>query len=163
MVMKRMAGWGVLLTLLAPMVALAKPEIKLEMQAQKEIVVVEDGKAITRRVTAETIESGNEIIYTIHYRNSGDETATNVVVNNPIPKDTAYILGSATGRGAEITFSIDGGVSFKGPSLLSYEVDTPEGKVKRQATPEHYTHIRWVVEAIPVQIDGELGFRVKVK
>ncbi len=163
MVMNRVAVWGLLLALSAPSVAMAKPEIQLEMLVEKEVVVLEAGKEITRRVEAKTIESGNEIIYTIRYRNSGDATATNVVLNNPVPKDTVYVVGSATGSGTEITFSIDGGKSYKKPSLLTYEVDSAEGKVARKATPERYTHIRWIVEAIPPQAEGEVGFRVRVK
>lgn len=163
MVMNRIAVLGLWLVLSAPLVAMAKPEIQLEMRVEKEVVVLESGKEITRRVEVKTIESGNEIIYTIRYRNSGDETATNVVLNNPVPKDTVYVPGSATGSGTEITFSIDGGESYKKPSLLTYEVDTAEGKVGRKATPERYTHIRWVVEAIPAQAEGEVGFRVRVK
>jgi uncharacterized repeat protein (TIGR01451 family) len=164
MVMKRMAGWGVLLTLLAPLVALAKPEIQLEMQAQKEIVVEEDGKAVTKRVKAETIETGEIVIYTLSYRNSGDEAAHNVVVDNPIPEGTVYLLDSAYGENADITFSIDGGNSYKKPSLLTYRANKADGSTDiLQATPDIYTNIRWVIQSIDSRSQGHVGFQVTVK
>jgi uncharacterized repeat protein (TIGR01451 family) len=150
-------------TLLLPALAWAAPKVELSIQAEKEVTVTEDGKKVTKRVAAEEAAPGETIIFTITYANTGDEAATNVVVNNPLPQGTAYIPGSATEKG-EVSFSIDGGETFKKPSLLTYEVTNPDGtKEKRTASPEQYTHVRWQLPSIPAGEKGEVSFRVKVK
>lgn len=149
--------------LLLAATAWAAPLVTLAIKAEKEIVVEEDGKKVTKRVSAEEAAPGETIIFTIAYANTGDEAATNVVVNNPLPEGTAYVLGSATEIG-EVTFSIDGGQTFKKPSLLTYETTAPDGtKEKRTASPEQYTHVRWQLPEIPAGERGEVSFRVKVK
>ena len=149
---------------IAPVSAWAQPKVTVEVKAEKEIVVVKDGKKITKRVAADEIEPGNTLIYTVRYANNGDEKATSVKVNNPVPEGTAYVSGSATGKGSSILFSIDGGKTFNTPRKLTYEERLANGKTKkRKAGPEKYTHIRWVIDEIPPGRHGALGFRVKVK
>ena len=63
-----------------------------------------------------------------------------------------------------ITFSIDDGKTFKKPSLLTYEVKNQNGAMeKRTASPEEYTHIRWVIDKIDAGAKGTVGFQVKIK
>jgi len=151
------------IALLLPAAAWAAPKVDLAITAEKEVVVEEDGKKVTKRVAAGEAAPGETIIFTIAYANTGDEKATNVVINNPLPEGTAYVPGSATEVG-EVTFSIDKGETFKNPSLLTYEITTPDGKKeKRTASPEQYTHVRWQLPEIPAGEKGEVGFRVQVK
>jgi uncharacterized repeat protein (TIGR01451 family) len=150
--------------LLLPAMALAKPKVNISVKAEKEVTVIENGKEVVKRVAAEEIEPGEILIYTLRYSNTGDEMATNVVFNDPIPKGTVYLAGSATGLGTDITFSIDGGKTYKKPTLLTYEVKLADGRVeKRVASPDEYTHIGWKIEAIPAGERGELAFKVRVK
>lgn len=151
--------------LLCPTLALAKPEIVVTMEAKKEITIVhEDGTKEVKIVPAETISPGEVIIFSLAYTNGGSQAAHGVVVDNPIPDGTAYVLNSATQGGGELVFSIDGGKSFKMPTLLTYEVSKPDGSAeKRVASPEEYTHIRWRIEEVPAGTGGELTYRVKVK
>lgn len=149
--------------LILPAAALAKPLVKIAIAAEKVIVVTKNGKTETRRVPAGEAAPGETLIYTLAVTNSGDEAATNVVVNDPIPEGTQYIPGSATEMG-ELTFSIDGGNTYKKPSLLTYEVTKADGaKEKRVASPEQYTHIRWQIPEIVAGAKKELSFQVKVK
>ena len=125
--------------------------------------VTENGKTVTKRMPADRGGTRRDDDLHPQFENTGDETATNVVVNDPIPEGTAYVTGSATETG-EVTFSIDGGKTFKKPSLLTYEVTNPDGsKEKRTASPEQYTHVRWQLPAIPAGEKGEVSFRVQVK
>lgn len=149
--------------LLFPAVALAAPQVQLSINAEKKVTVTENGEQVVKRVPAAEATPGERVIFTISYENAGDETATNVVVNDPIPEGTAYVPGSATDLG-EVTFSIDGGKTYKKPSLLTYEVSNPDGTTeKRVATPEQYTHVRWQIPAIPAGEKGEVSFQVQVK
>lgn len=149
--------------LLSAVAALAAPNVEIKIKAEKEKVVTKDGKKVTKLVAAKDIVPGEIVQYTILYRNTGDQSATNAVVSDPIPEGTAYIPGSAT-DGGEITFSIDKGKTFNKPTLLTYETKGPNGKVeKKMASPEDYTTIRWVIAAIPAKAKGSVSFKVRVK
>lgn len=144
--------------------AWAKPNVTISITAEKEVTTVTKGEKVTKRVAATTVDPGNVIFYTLRYVNSGNEVASNAVIDDPIPKGTVYLPGSAFGKDAEISFSIDGGRTFKKPSLLTYEIKLPNGTAeKRSASPEEYTHIRWTVSTIPVRSNGQVGFQVRMK
>ncbi|KPJ91749.1 MAG: hypothetical protein AMJ55_11060 [Gammaproteobacteria bacterium SG8_15] len=152
------------LLLFAPAVALAQPKISVSMKAEKEVVEVINGKQVTKRIPAQTADPGQRLIFTLQYKNDGNEKATNVKVDNPIPENTVYIVGSGIGKNSKMLFSIDGGKNYKQPSLLTYEETLPDGKrIKKQASPEQYTHVRWVISEVPPGKEGTVGFQVKMK
>lgn len=164
--MKRSLTGSTLLlaALMLPAVAFAKPQVGISVTAEKEVTVVNQGKKSVKLVPATKITPNEVIVYTVHYANKGDETATNAVIEDPIPKGTVYLAdGSATGT-PEPEFSIDHGKSYNKATLLSYEVKLPSGKAeRRQATSSDYTNIRWTIKEIPAGTSGKLKFRVKVK
>jgi uncharacterized repeat protein (TIGR01451 family) len=154
----------VLAVLLLPLTIQAKPLITVSMNAEKEVVVVSHGEISEKRVAASNADSGDVIFYTINFNNSGNETAFSAVLEDPIPKGSVYLSGSAYGNAADITFSIDNGKTFKKPSLLTYEASLRNsGNEKRIVSPEEYTHIRWTISAIPAQGSGQIGFKVRMK
>lgn len=147
-----------------PLQVFAAANIKLVITAEKEITVKKGGRDTIKRVPAKTIEPGEIIIYTIRYSNKGNDEATNVDVKNPVPNNTAYVSGSARGKGADITFSADGGKTFGKASSVSYQVHNAAGKsVTRKAGPENYTHVRWVIKRVKAGKSGDLEYRVRVK
>ena len=155
---------AILAFLLLPMGALAKPLVSVSITAEKEVTVVKSGQKMTKKIAAAKIEPGDVIFYTLNYINSGNEAATSVVLDDPIPLGTVYLPGSAFGNDAEITFSIDNGKSYKKPSLLVYELKSANGaKEKRTASPEEYTNIRWVIARIDAGAKGTVGFQVRIK
>lgn len=151
-----------LLILFLPAPALAR--IAVEIQTEKEVVVQEDGRQIVRTLPADSVDPGQTLVYTLRYRNDGAEAASNVVIEDPVPAGTAYLPGTAYGEGAEITFSIDGGQSFKKPALLTYEVTLSDGRTERRAaSPQTYTHVRWLLPLVPPGGQGEVGFKVRLR
>jgi uncharacterized repeat protein (TIGR01451 family) len=161
---KQVSLMAILALLLLPMMALAKPLVSVSITAEKDVTSVKNGQKTTRKVAATKIDAGDVVFYTMNYVNSGNEAATSVVLDDPIPQGTAYLPGSASGAGAEITFSIDGGKSYKKPSLLIYELKNPNGSIeKRTASPEEYTHIRWVINKIDAGARGTVSFQVRIK
>ena len=118
-----------------------KGSIELKMLAEKEVVVVkEDGEKEIKRESVDKVIPGDHVIYTIEYKNVGEENADSVVVNNPIPDNMHYVPGTAGGENADVVFSIDSGKTFDRPENL--KVLDEEGK-ERPATAKDYTHIRW--------------------
>jgi len=137
----------------------AKSLVSVSMKAEKEVTVNKEKKM----VAVKAIDPGDVVLYTISYVNSGDEAATNAFMDDPVPKGTVYLDGSAFGKDADVTFSIDGGKTFKKPSVLTYEVKVNGKMEKRIASPEQYTDIRWTVSVIPARGSGQVGFKVRVK
>ena len=142
----------------------AKPEITLSITSEKEVMTMVNGKKVVKRMPAKDVDPGQVLIFTLSYSNKGNEDATNVVVDNPIPKEVVYTVGSAEGAGSNITFSINGGKDFKKPTMLTYEIKGPDGKiVKKKASPEQYTNVKWVIKKVPPGKGGTVSFKAKVK
>jgi uncharacterized repeat protein (TIGR01451 family) len=99
-----------------------------------------DGKPLQRLVPAGVISQGDVIYYTVKIRNPTTVPARDVAVVQRIPANTTYVPRSASGPSADITFSADGGSTFKPAGELT--VVSAAG-VPRPATPQDYTHIRW--------------------
>ena len=164
--MKPLATLAVaLVTALASSFASAAPVIELDILAEKELVETSpEGQQIRRRVPAADAAPGELIFYTLRYSNSGDEPASNVRIDNPVPEGTAYQADSAWGENAEILFSIDGGATYKGPANLTYETTNNQGRSEqRRAQPEQYNAVRWIVTEIPAGQQGSVGFSVVVQ
>jgi len=161
---KHLAKLGIVVALaVIPHLALAKPLVNISVKAEMEVVVKSGDKKVTKRVPAKNVSPGKSVFYTFTYRNDGNEQATNVVIDNPIPAGATYLPGSAHGEG-DITFSIDHGKSYGKPALLTYEVRDEHGKtVKRVASPDEYTNIRWVIPAVEAGTQGTAGYQVIIK
>ena len=150
--------------LIIPVSALASPEVSIKTVAEKEVIETVNGKQVKKRVAAKDANPGQKLIFTLNYKNKGNEKAVNVKIDNPIPEDTTYVVGSGIGKNSKMLFSIDGGKTYESPSLLKYEVTLNDGKkVKKQASPDQYTNVRWVINEIPPGKSGKVGFQVQVK
>ena len=129
--------------------ATAQDTPALEVRVQAELRVAEhDGTLVTYRyVPAKQFSQGQELYYTVRLRNVSTMAIRDAEVVQPIPEHTHYVAHSATGAGADITFSIDGGKHFAAPEQLrlSRPPSTDAGAAKR-VTANDYTHIRWQLQ-----------------
>jgi len=126
-----------------------KEEVSLNAAGERETVLVE----------ADTVTPGDSVIYTITFKNVGDESADNVVITNPVPENLTYIDGSAFGPGATIEFSIDGGENF----ATAGELRVPEDGGTRAARAEDYTHLRWIMQnELAAGSQGVASFRARL-
>lgn len=144
--MKVKMGWlaGALLASFA-MQATAQDKgcILLKTVAEIEQVTTDErGEQTTRLVSVEKIVPGNEVIYTVSATNICDQAAENVAIDNPVPAHMNYVASSAIGPGTDVTFSVDGGFNFGKAERL--KVVNADG-TQRQAEPDEYTNIRWVM------------------
>jgi len=89
---------------------------------------------------ARVVKQGDVVYYTVRIRNVSSEYARDVEVTQRIPANTVYVRDSASAPGAEVTFSIDGGQTFKRADEL--RIVDAKGE-SREAPLEQYTHIRW--------------------
>ena len=144
--------------------ALAAPRIVFSIAQFREVAEQKGGARTTRMVPAQSVSPGDVVEYVLTYANQGDAPATDANIDDAIPKGTTYLANTASGEGAEITFSSDGGKTFAPAVKLTYEFRLPSGAVeKRVATPAEYTHVRWTLKSVPPGATGKVAFRVKVK
>lgn len=160
---QQFAVLGLLLLPLLGTAAYAKPELQMNMVAEKEVTVTEAGKKIVKRVPAQVSAPGDVLIYTLSYKNIGDEKATAVNVDNPLPAGMKYLADSANGANTQISFSVDGGKTFAKPELLMLEKVKAGKNEKVKAEAMNYTNIRWVIGEVQPGQAGQLGFRAVVQ
>lgn len=113
-----------------------------------------------------TVQPGDVIRYTVKGENSSDRPVKNLAFTQPIPKQTVYVLNSATvaqNAGARVTYSIDNGKTFVQKPMV--QVKLPNGKVEMRPAPaEAYTHIRWNFgSAIDPKTIMSASYEVKVQ
>lgn len=134
--------------------------LDIQTVVQKEEVSVDDaGNRETRLVEAGMVVPGDEVVYTVSFSNVSDQPAENVIITNPLPEQLSYVEGSAFGPGAEVQFSVDGGVNFApaGELLVSENGD------ERPANGGDFTHIRWVMtNVIEPGAQGMAQFRARL-
>ena len=153
-----------LAAVIAPAFAVADPNIQLDMQVKKEIIIEEDGQQVTQWVEAKEVLPGEKLMYTVRYVNMGDEPATQVRIENPIPELSVYVTDSAAGEGSTIVFSADGGTQYDPADQVTYEVAIFGGGTDRRvAKAERFTNIRWLIEQVPPGSQGEVSFQVLVQ
>lgn len=165
---KLLFKWGLSLTLLllisSQAIASAKKQIDLKSLAEVEVMIKNDeGKEELKRVNAAdaNVVPGDTVIFSTYYTNVGKEPASDIVINNPMPRNMLYIDGTAEGRRTKIEFSVDNGKVFGRPDKLTIK---DAGGKERAASSSDYTNIRW-------SLTGDLGsgksssvsFRAKVK
>lgn len=130
--------------LIIPATAQEKTNITIQLTVQKKTL---PGEKITEAITKETeliVNPKDILIYHLTCTNEGEELIREVVITDPIPEGTEYIIDSASGDMAKITFSIDGGNTYQYPPL-TYKVKKSDGTIQvKLATPGMYTHIRWL-------------------
>ena len=125
----------------------------------EEVSVGDDGERQTRLVAADTVVPGDVVIYTTTVENISDESAENVVVNNPVPEHLSYVAGSAFAPGMVIEFSVDGGATYAPAEELTVDED---GQT-RAATADDFTHIRFVMQGeLAAGAQGIARFRARL-
>jgi len=143
-----------------PAIAQDQGHLNVRTTVQKvEVTVNDTGESEQRLVPIDTVLPGDDVVYTITFTNTSDETAENIVITNPISGELTYVEGSAFGPGTSIEFSVDGGQSFGAASELTVSED---GEV-RTARAEDFTHIRWVMQnELQAGAQGLARFRARL-
>lgn len=119
--------------------------ISVRAIAEVEIKFSQNGREISKLVPADRVVPGDEVIYTLEIHNTGAMALPPPTVDYPVPEHLRYVADSASGPGADISYSIDGGHTFDRPENL--KVVDGQG-VKQVAGAELYTHIRWQLKHI---------------
>ncbi|NMF81763.1 DUF11 domain-containing protein [Nodosilinea sp. P-1105] len=127
-----------------------QPAVQLELAATKQVIETDDQgqtKETWQPLSGEkaVVQPGDQLRYHLSGENTSDRSLKNLVVTQPIPAQTIYVLGSAEvgdNAGTAITYSIDNGETFVEEPMV--EVTQPNGDIVLEPAPaDAYTHIRW--------------------
>lgn len=161
---RTLAALAALLLPFASVAVEARPQLEMSVVAEKEVTVTEAGKPVLKRVKTDKAAPGEALIFTLAYRNTGDEKAVDVKLDNPLPSGTRYVANSATeAKNIQVSYSVDGGKSFAKPDQLTVEklVGGKTEKVRAQAA--DYTTLRWVISEVAPGQSGQVSFRAQVQ
>jgi uncharacterized repeat protein (TIGR01451 family) len=135
--------------------------IAVKSIAEVERPTHERGRDARKLVAAERVVSGDAVIYTLEVRNTAAQTVPPPTVTYPVPEHMIYTADSAVGPITQVTYSVDGGLSFDLPENL--KIAEPSGEA-RSATTADYTHIRWQLKnALKGNSVAFVRFRARVK
>ena len=98
---------------------------------------------MVRLVSADKINVGEEVFYTVSATNTCSRPVENVAIDNPVPEHMTYVANSALGTGTDIAYSLDG-KEFK--SAAELQLRAADGTT-RAARPDEYRAIRWTYKA----------------
>jgi uncharacterized repeat protein (TIGR01451 family) len=147
---------------------LTSPKVQLNLSAEKQVLTKDAGGAEKTNWQAlqgqVSVNPGDVLRYTVSGKNAGQAAAKKLVVTQPVPKQTLYVLDSATpAPGAQMTFSIDGGKSFVAKPMV--KVTLPDGKLTEKPAPaEAYSHVRWEYGAdLAADAEVKASYQVKVR
>jgi len=115
-------------------------EISVKAVAEVRVATKEGGIEAVHLSPAGRVVPGDELMYTLEIRNAGASALHSPTVTYPVPAHMALVADSVTGPGADVTYSVDGGLSFGAPEELKTR---GEDGNSRQAFSSEYTHIRW--------------------
>lgn len=121
--------------------------VQLKLAAERQsIIAAASGQMEWKPMpTNAALVPGETIRYVVTASNTSDRPIKNLVINQPIPQNSVYVLGSATIPnidGAKLIFSIDGGRSYTEKPTIKKKNEN--GEIVAVPAPDNlYTHIRW--------------------
>lgn len=115
-----------------------------------------DGKVTKRLLPAAKVVPGAEVVYEIAYRNDGRQAATDVAINNPLPRELVFVAAERS----PTSVSVDGGETFGQLSELT--VTDAEGRT-RAAQASDVTDLQWIVANLAPGASGKVVYRALVK
>ncbi len=145
-----------------------KPKVALNLVGEKQQIKkdAQGQDVITWQAVGEkvSVQPGDVLRFTLNSKNEGDRPAANLVLTQPIPKGTQYVLNTAIANiPAQTTYSIDGGRSFVANPTVA--VTLPDGKVETRPAPASaYTHVRWTVsQPLAALAATQVAYQVAVR
>jgi uncharacterized repeat protein (TIGR01451 family) len=141
-----------------------KPQVQLNLTAEKQILQKNTKKVSWQPIASGTVVNPGDVLrYNLVGENKGNGAAKNLVLTQPIPKGTVYVLKSATANGAKLSFSIDGGKTFSPNPVVA--VKLANGKVETRPAPAAmYSMARWDFnQPINAKSSVKVSYKVVVK
>lgn len=121
--------------------------IQLKLAAEKQsVIAIASGQLDWKALPANaSLRPGETIRYVVTASNISDRQIKKLVVTQPVPNGSVYVLGSATLpalQDAKLDYSIDGGKTYSAKPTIKVKLENGE-IVTRPAPDSMYTNVRW--------------------
>lgn len=142
--------------------------IQLKLAAERQsILAVASGSVDWHPLPANAeLRPGETIRYVVTASNISDRQIKKLVVTQPIPQGSVYVLSSATLPkidGAKLDFSIDGGRTYSEHPTIRVKLENGE-IVTRPAPESIYTNVRWNFgDSFPPQTVLYATYKVRIR
>jgi uncharacterized repeat protein (TIGR01451 family) len=142
--------------------------VQLKLAAERQSIIAAasgrvDWKPLPNNAS---LRPGETIRYVVTASNISDRTIKKLVVKQPIPKGSVYVLGSATlpkVEGATLDYSIDGGKTYSEKPTIRVKLENGE-VVTRPAPDNMYTNVRWRFgDNFPAQTVAYATYQVRIR
>lgn len=147
--------------LLLAMVNMAQANVSINSASYQEVTkVTPSGEKVQEWEKASKVVPGTVIRYVNSLQNSGQMTATKLVVNNPVPQNMEYVANSASCvSSCSLSYSVDGGSSYAQAESLF----VGDGVERHLAKASEYTHIRWTVDSLASTAQSVVEYKARLK
>ena len=139
--------------------------ITMQLSVDKQVDADAESTSQWKALSGEQIQvKPSDILrYRLEVQNTGEHSVENLVVTQPVPERTVYVLDSAaSAQQATVSYSIDGGVSFLAEPVIF--VTLADGTTVSQPAPaEMYTHISWDISQVPASDNFAASYQVEVQ
>lgn len=137
--------------------AQATSPIQITNTAYQEVEVkADDGSVSKKLVPASRVVPGDDVVYELGYANHGTVAASNVRLDNPVPKELVFLQASMP----PAVVSVDGGKHFGALDTLT--IPLADGST-RPAEPADITNLRWIVATLAPGASGKVVYRARVR
>jgi|JFJP01.1.fsa_nt_gi uncharacterized repeat protein (TIGR01451 family) len=142
--------------------------IQLQLAAQRQsIIAVASGRGDWEVIPNDaSLRPGETIRYVVTASNTSDRNIKKLVVTQPIPANSVYVLNSATlptVEGAKLDYSIDGGKTYSEKPTIRVKLENGE-IVNRPAPASMYTNVRWKFgDTFPAQTVVNASYQVRIR
>ena len=130
----------------------------LLVEQRAEVVVsveLETGEMVEERRPADLVRPGETVIYTVHYNNTLDDAAENIVLQMQVPDEMVFVAGSAEHAGVTTLYSFDGETYAMWEELMAAGGDEAESVSSAEVRA-----IKWVfTEPVQANTEDEISFR----
>ena len=139
----------------------AQAEVSINSTSYKEVTkITSHGEKVKEWVKVKKIVPGTIVRYVNTLENSGSQEASNLVIKNPIPENMEYVADSTACQSTcHLSYSIDGGKTFKNPSELYITM----GEERHLAKASEYTDIMWVVDFLEPNAQSFVRYEARLK
>lgn len=135
-------------------------KVTLTSKSLKESIVIDkNGNKIIKLIDTKKVLPGDTVFYENSVDNGKAEPVKNMVLNNPIPKEMAYLTDSAKcEKPCTILYSVDNGKVFDKPENLKIKTE----KGVHIARADEYTNVRWILNQ-PLAPNQKVSVSYKAK
>jgi uncharacterized repeat protein (TIGR01451 family) len=120
----------------------AQPALRVSAENRTAAEAAQAGRARADQVA----RPGDVVRYRLTFTNTAGRPVRRVQLSNPLAGGVQFVAGSvrASRQDAQAEYSIDGGRTFSAQPMEEVLVDGR--RVRRPASPERYTSVRWTVD-----------------